>query len=61
MSDIGQPERATQNPGIALFRDELGHPYAQKPIHPWESTNNTGALETGPIKDCSRIPLSPLP
>lgn len=61
MSDIGQAEPATQNRGIALFHDELGHPYGQKPIHPWESINNTGALETGPTKDCSRIPLSALP
>ena len=27
MSDIGQPERATQNRVIALFRDELGYRY----------------------------------
>ena len=27
MSDVGQPERATQNRVIALFRDELGYRY----------------------------------
>jgi type I restriction enzyme R subunit len=27
MSTIGQPERATQNRVIALFRDELGYRY----------------------------------
>ena len=27
MSGIGQPERATQNRVIALFRDELGYRY----------------------------------
>ena len=27
MTDIGQPERATQNRVIALFRDELGYRY----------------------------------
>ena len=31
MSGIGQPERAMQNRVIALFRDELGHPYGQNP------------------------------
>jgi len=27
MSPVGQPERATQNRVIALFRDELGYRY----------------------------------
>ncbi len=27
MNDVGQPERATQNRVIALFRDELGYRY----------------------------------
>ena len=27
MSDVGQPERATQDRVIALFRDELGYRY----------------------------------
>ena len=27
MSNVGQPERATQNRVIALFRDELGYRY----------------------------------
>ena len=27
MNEIGQPERATQNRVIALFRDELGYRY----------------------------------
>ena len=27
MSTVGQPERATQNRVIALFRDELGYRY----------------------------------
>ena len=28
MTSLGQPERATQNRVIALFRDQLGHRYA---------------------------------
>ena len=27
MSTVGQPERATQNRVVALFREELGHRY----------------------------------
>lgn len=31
MSDVGQPERATQNRVIALFRDELGYRICSSP------------------------------
>jgi hypothetical protein len=36
MSDIGQPERATQNRVITLFRDELGYEY----LGNWQDRSN---------------------
>ena len=41
MSDVGQPERATQNRVIALFRDELGYRY----LGDWASRSGNSNIE----------------
>src|SRR5450759_1505315 len=43
MSDIGQPERATQNRVIALFRDELGYRY----LGDWTDRDGNSNIEEG--------------
>ena len=42
MSPIGQPERATQNRVIALFRDELGF----RTLGDWTDRDNSNIEET---------------
>ena len=41
MTTIGQPERATQNRVIALFRDELGYRY----LDDWTDRDNNSNIE----------------
>jgi type I restriction enzyme, R subunit len=41
MSDIGQPERATQNRVISLFRDELGYDY----LGNWQDRSHNSNIE----------------
>jgi type I restriction enzyme, R subunit len=41
MSDVGQPERVTQNRVIALFRDELGYRY----IGDWTDRDDNSNIE----------------
>jgi type I restriction enzyme R subunit len=43
MSGIGQPERATQNRVIALFRDELSYRY----LGDWTDRNGNSNIEEG--------------
>ena len=43
MSDIGQPERATQNRVIALFRDELHYRY----LGDWTDRDGNSNIEEG--------------
>jgi type I restriction enzyme, R subunit len=43
MSDIGQPERATQNRVIALFRDELRYRY----LGDWTDRDGNSNIEEG--------------
>ena len=43
MSDIGKPERATQNRVIALFRDELGYRY----LGDWTDRDGNSNIEEG--------------
>ena len=43
MSDIGKPERATQNRVIALFRDQLGYAY----LGNWSDRASNSNLEEG--------------
>ena len=43
MPDIGQPERATQNRVIALFRDELNYRY----LGDWTDRTGNSNIEEG--------------
>ena len=43
MSVVGQPERATQNRVIALFRDELGYRY----LGDWTDRPDNSNIEEG--------------
>jgi type I restriction enzyme, R subunit len=47
MSDIGQPERATQNRVIALFREELNYRY----LGDWTDRNGNSNIEEGLLTD----------
>ena len=47
MSDIGKPERATQNRVIALFRDELGYRY----LGDWTDRDGNSNIEEGLLAD----------
>ncbi len=47
MSDIGKPERVTQNRVIALFRDELGYRY----LGDWSDRPGNSNIEEGLLKD----------
>ncbi|MBL8490333.1 MAG: type I restriction endonuclease subunit R [Rhodocyclaceae bacterium] len=47
MTSIGQPERATQNRVIALFRDELKYRY----LGDWIDRPNNGNIEEGLLTD----------
>ena len=47
MSTIGQPERATQNRVIALFRDELGYRY----LGDWTDRPSNSNIEEGLLTD----------
>jgi type I restriction enzyme R subunit len=47
MTSIGQPERATQNRVIALFRDELGYRY----LGDWTDRDGNSNIEEGLLTD----------
>jgi type I restriction enzyme, R subunit len=47
MSDIGQPERATQNRVIALFRDELGY----RSLDDWTDRDGNSNVEVGLLSE----------
>ena len=47
MSAVGQPERATQNRVIALFRDELGYRY----LGDWTDRDGNSNIEEGLLSD----------
>lgn len=47
MSQVGQPERATQNRVIALFRDELGYRY----LNDWTDRPNNSNIEEWLVKE----------
>ncbi len=47
MSDVGQPERASQNRIIALFRDELRYRY----LGDWTDRDSNGSIEEGLLTD----------
>jgi type I restriction enzyme R subunit len=48
MSDIGKPERATQDRVIALFRDELKYRY----LGDWTDREGNSNIEEGILSDC---------
>jgi type I restriction enzyme, R subunit len=45
MTDIGQPERATQNRVVAMFRGELGYRY----LGDWTDRDGNSNIEEGPL------------
>ena len=47
MNEVGQPERATQNRVIALFRDELGYDY----LGDWSDSDDNNNIEEGLLTD----------
>ncbi|MDT7043477.1 HsdR family type I site-specific deoxyribonuclease [Candidatus Nitronereus thalassa] len=47
MNDVGQPERATQNRVIALFREELGYRY----LGDWTDRDDNSNIEEGLLTD----------
>jgi type I restriction enzyme R subunit len=47
MSDVGKPERATQNRVIALFRDELGYRY----LGDWIERDGNSNVEEKPLRE----------
>jgi type I restriction enzyme, R subunit len=47
MTDIGQPERATQNRVVSLFRDELGYRY----LGDWTDRAGNSHIEAGLLTD----------
>lgn len=47
MSDLGQPERATQNRIVALFRDELGYRY----LGDWSDRGGNSNVEEALLSD----------
>lgn len=47
MNGIGQPERATQNRVITLFRDELRYRY----LGGWSDREGNSNVEKGPLRD----------
>ena len=47
MSSVGQPERATQNRVIALFRNELGYRY----LGDWTDRAGNSNIEEGLLSD----------
>src|SRR5664279_3205001 len=48
MSDIGKPERLTQDPIIALFRDELHYRY----LGDWTDRDGNSNIEEGILSTC---------
>jgi type I restriction enzyme R subunit len=46
MSDIGKPERASQNRVITLFRDELGYRY----LGDWADRDDNSNIQEGPLR-----------
>jgi type I restriction enzyme R subunit len=52
MSGIGQPERATQNRVVALFRDELDYRY----LGDWSDRAGNSNIDDGLLRVCEIFP-----
>ena len=53
LSTVGQPERATQDRVVALFRDELGYHY----LGDWTDRSGNSNIEEGAVSRSASFPI----